>query len=88
MAPMTVEWCNSCNRLVADDAVLVDRRGVRRCPLCRSELSRPKDDHPDSLVPADEHVRAPWHFKLLLAATAVYLVYRTVWIIQRVTHHG
>ena len=88
MARNTIEWCDSCNRLVDDDAVVVDKRGVHRCPLCRHELRRPTEEEGADTPPSEERPKAPWHFKLLLVATAIYLVYRTIWIIQRLTHHG
>lgn len=84
----TVEWCTSCSRAVTAEAVLIDRRGARRCPICRTELATRSPSAETGDVPVEERAKAPWHFKLLLVATAIYLVYRTIWIIQRVTHHG
>ncbi|HVC26233.1 MAG TPA: hypothetical protein VND23_10790 [Acidimicrobiales bacterium] len=31
---------------------------------------------------------APWHFKVLLVATALYLVYRLVWLVFWLTGHA
>jgi DNA-directed RNA polymerase subunit RPC12/RpoP len=44
------------------------------CPTCGRVItkSRPK---------------APWHFKLLLVALAVYLVYRAYWFATWLPHH-
>jgi hypothetical protein len=88
MAQNTIEWCDSCNRLVADDAVVVDKKGVHRCPLCRHELRQPTEVEGANGPISEEHPRPPWHFKLLLVATVIYLIYRTIWYIQRLSHHG
>ena len=88
MAKNTVEWCDSCNRLVSDEAVQIDRDGTHRCPLCRHVLRMPTEDQAAIADLTEERARAPWHFKFLLLATAGYLVYRVIWIIQRLTHHG
>lgn len=88
MAKNTIEWCDRCNRLVADEAVQVDRDGTHRCPLCREPLRIPSEDETTAVDEVDERARAPWHFKVLLWGTVGYLIYRTIWIIQRLTHHG
>lgn len=36
----------------------------------------------------DEAPPAPWHFKLLLFATAGYLVYRLIWFVFWLTGHA
>ena len=83
-----IEWCDTCHRPVANEVVVVDKRGVHRCPLCDHALGpAPKGqviEDPDE----ETRPRAPWHFKVLLIATGVYLVYRAIWIVQRLTHHG
>ena len=43
------------------------------CPTCGRAIATPQ--------------RAPWHFKLLLAATTVYLGWRLVQGIAWLTHH-
>lgn len=88
MTEARVEWCDSCNRLVEEDAVKIDKFGVHRCPLCRHELRRAsEEEHRDSPL-QQERPKAPWHFKFLVVATVGYLIYRTIWIIQRLSHHG
>ena len=82
----TVDWCNHCNRLVEADAVVVDRSGVRRCPLCRNPLSTALVPHGDGSGPDEEVPRAPWHFKVLLFGTIGYLIYRLIWFIQWIGH--
>ena len=84
----TVFWCGSCNRLVAPDAVAVDRKGRARCPICRHELRSSTQEEREASIAVDERPKAPWHFKLLLVATVIYLIYRTIWIVQRLGHHG
>jgi hypothetical protein len=66
-----VPWCDTCDRLV-DDHALVDGS----CPTCEADL--------------DEPVRRPvtWRFRLLLLATAAYLVWRFVQGVQWLSHHG
>jgi len=36
----------------------------------------------------DEHVAAPWHFKVLLVGTAGYLVYRLIWFVFLLAGHA
>jgi len=36
----------------------------------------------------EEHPRAPWHFKVLLVGTVLYLIYRFVWFIFWLTGHA
>jgi len=88
MARNSVEWCDHCNRLVAAEAVDLDRQGKHRCPLCRNDLRSASDEERASTDLTDERPKAPWHFKFLVVATVIYLIYRTIWIIQRATHHG
>ena len=57
-------WCESCNRFWTADALPDDRA----CPSCGAAVP----------VVSDEGEKAPWHFKLLVAAVVVYLVWRAV----------
>ncbi len=43
------------------------------CPVCDTPIVKPK--------------KAPWHFKLLVVATAIYLVYRIVQLSVYLYHH-
>lgn len=36
----------------------------------------------------DEHVKAPWHFKVLAVGTVGYLIYRFVWFIFWLAGHA
>ena len=66
-------WCDDCNRFWSHDAV--SDRG--ECPTCRRVIVKERDV---------EDVGAPWHFKLLVAATVLYLAYRAyygvVWLLE------
>jgi uncharacterized paraquat-inducible protein A len=66
-----VPWCDTCDRLVADDELV---EGA--CPTCSTELAE-RDRQPVSL-----------RFRLLLVATAIYLVWRCVQGVQWLTHHA
>lgn len=63
-------WCEECSRYLVPTSL--DERGA--CPSC-GEVIEPDE-------PADEAAdeRAPWHFKLLVVATVVYLGWRFVQI--------
>jgi hypothetical protein len=43
-----------------------------QCPTCGADLEAPEREASDT----DEDEGAPWHFKLLVVALVVYLVYR------------
>lgn len=68
-------WCRTCTKLVADEDVLHDEEAGRigRCPECGE--------------PFPERKRAAWHFKLVLAASVVYLGYRAYQGITWLAHH-
>ncbi len=48
----------------------VDKEG--HCPKCGSVIAPPK--------------RAPWHFKLLVVATIIYLTYRLIQLVMWLHH--
>jgi uncharacterized paraquat-inducible protein A len=52
------------------DASELDREG--HCPSCGTVIAPPK--------------HTPWHFKLLLVATVIYLTYRLVQLIMWLHH--
>ncbi|WP_143146485.1 hypothetical protein [Ferrithrix thermotolerans] len=49
----------------------IDKEG--HCPTCGSVIAPPK--------------KAPWHFKLLVVATVIYLTYRFVQLSVWLYHH-
>jgi uncharacterized paraquat-inducible protein A len=66
-----VPWCEECDRLVEDDDLTEDGE----CPRCGTELV--------------EGVRrpVPWYFKAMMAASVVYLGWRSYQGITWVAHH-
>ena len=58
------------------------------CPECGGDLHAPmarSDDEAD--VAAERPQRAPWHFKLLVAAAALYLGWRAVQGVDWIVNH-
>jgi len=62
-------WCEDCSKYWAPSTMTTDGR----CPTCGRELEAPqqRDDEGE-----DGDEKAPWHFKLLIVALVVYLVWR------------
>ena len=69
-------WCDDCSRFWNPNSLPPDGA----CPTCGRVLLKPGEH------PADQ--RAPWHFKLLVAAVVAYLGWRAVqlalWVADRV----
>lgn len=72
-------WCSGCDRFYNPNSLMVDGS----CPSCGERVAEP-------LVLTDQTEQAPgapWHFKLLIAATAIYLGYRlfqgVLWVAQQ-----
>jgi len=61
-------WCDDCAKYWAPSTMTPEGA----CPTCGRELETPSTD--DQVDRGDE--RAPWHFKLLVVALVVYLVWR------------
>jgi hypothetical protein len=61
-------WCDECAKYWAPSAMTPEGA----CPRCGRDLDVPE---PRSAPVTDEE-RAPWHFKLMVVALVVYLVYR------------
>jgi hypothetical protein len=61
-------WCEECAKYMAPSAMRPDGT----CPTCGSDVETPTAKAEE--VASDE--RAPWHFKLLVVMTVVYLVWR------------
>ena len=64
-------WCDVCSKYWAPSSMNDDGT----CPRCGADLDAP------ALVTsrsgeADVEEKAPWHFKLMVVALVVYLVYR------------
>ena len=58
------------------------------CPACGGPLQTPlgRSELGDEAIAAQPQ-RAPWHFKLLVAAAALYLGWRAVQGVDWVVHH-
>ena len=61
-------WCEDSAKYWAPSAMTPDGR----CPTCGRDLETPA--RRDEETAADE--KAPWHFKLMVVALVVYLVWR------------
>lgn len=64
-------WCDDCSKFW-DDQSVVDASG--NCPNCGRVLAPPRKG-------------VPWHFKLMLLALAVYMVYRIYWLVEWLPKH-
>ena len=71
-----VPWCETCDRFYNPNTLQANGS----CPTCGKVVGEPGAD--GAAVGG-----APWHFKLLVAATAVYLSYRLIQGIAWVGHH-
>ena len=79
-------WCEDCAKYFAPSAMTESGE----CPTCGRVLEPPRPTTPitaknldlrklasgDDI--ADEDVKAPWHFKLLMVMMVLYFVYRIV----------
>lgn len=65
-------WCEPCAKYHAPSAMNEDGT----CPIC----GEPVADAEARAAKAVDDEKAPWHFKLLVAATVVYLGWRFVQI--------
>ena len=65
-------WCDECSRFWSHDRVGT----AGECPTCGRTIAT-----------AQVEPQAPWHFKLLVVATVLYLGYRAVqgvaWLVDR-----
>jgi len=73
-----VPWCTDCDRFYNPNTLGADGS----CPSCGRQVGEPEKLRRFSDEPA------PWHFKVLVAAVAVYLSYRlyfaVLWVAQSV----
>jgi hypothetical protein len=61
-------WCDDCSKYWTPSSVNDDGA----CPRCGADLEAPP---PADDADADDE-KAPWHFKLMVVALTIYLVYR------------
>jgi len=59
-------WCDTCDRFWTPTSMVSDGS----CPSCGRQLATAEEEL--------EATGAPWHFKLLVAAMAVYLAWRAI----------
>ena len=74
-------WCVSCNKFLTPSTVRPDAT----CPKCGEVVE--KGLIPGMTRPADEErVGVPWHLKLLMLASALYLGFRALQGIEWLMH--
>jgi uncharacterized membrane protein YvbJ len=66
-------WCEECAKYHAPTAMNEDGT----CPVCGSPIG----DVEEQAAKAAQDERTPWHFKLLILATVVYLGWRFVQLV-------
>jgi hypothetical protein len=69
----TMPWCETCSRFLNPNSLNADGS----CPTCGRVVAEPAPPGASA-----ETVKAPWHFKLLLAAVVIYLVWRVIQMIS------
>jgi len=70
-----VPWCDQCNRFLNPPSLT----STGACPTCGRVIAEPKA--------ARDDVAVPWHFKLLLVALTIYLLYRAWQGVAWLAHH-
>jgi hypothetical protein len=67
-------WCETCSRFMNPNTLRTDGT----CPECGRQVEEPK---PAGETVAADREKAPWHFKLILAVTVIYLTWRFIQMI-------
>jgi len=75
-----VPWCETCDRFYNPNTLEADGT----CPTCGRQVA---DTSEAGRSEEGSTPGAPWHFKLLIAVTAVYLSYRLFQGVVWVGHH-
>jgi hypothetical protein len=72
-------WCETCSRFLNPNSLEADGS----CPTCGRVVVDPEKLATDRAKASDGEVgqKAPWHFKLLIAAVVLYLGWRFVQVI-------
>ncbi len=80
-------WCEGCDRFYNPNSLAPDGT----CRSCGAQVGGPVDPRPSSDAAEGASTgstsKAPWHFKLLVSATVVYLGYRFAQGVGWVIHH-
>jgi hypothetical protein len=83
-------WCETCSRFLNPNSLEPDGT----CPTCGRVVAEPSEPGAatsttpttTSTAAEAEREKAPWHFKLLVAVTVVYLAWRAVemvgWVVN------
>ncbi|MGE3620936.1 MAG: hypothetical protein AB7L84_10790 [Acidimicrobiia bacterium] len=74
-------WCEGCERFYNPNSLNPDGT----CRACGRQVGEARPE--EEAAAARAQARAPWHFKLLVGATAVYLGWRLVQGVEWVIHH-
>jgi len=76
-----VPWCDTCDRFYNPNTLNADGT----CPKCGRLVAEPTDVVAGA--PQEASPGAPWHFKVLIGATSVYLGWRLYQGLIWVAHH-
>jgi hypothetical protein len=77
-------WCETCSRFLNPNSLEPDGT----CPTCGRVVAEPSEPGAATTSTAAEADRekAPWHFKLLVAVTVIYLAWRAAemvgWVVN------
>ncbi len=71
-------WCGPCERFFNPSTLKPDGT----CPACGAEVE-PAGAVPGEESGEQEEYRAPWHFRLMVVATAAYVAWRIVQLVAR-----
>ena len=75
-------WCSDCDRFYNPNSLHADGT----CPTCGRQVAEEPAAAPEKLRKFSDEP-APWHFKMLLVVTSVYLGYRALQGVGWVAHH-
>lgn len=75
-------WCVHCNRFLTPSTVRPDAT----CPVCGQVVEKGLLPGLTTRPADEERVGVPWHLKLLGAATALYLGFRFLQLIDWLMH--
>ena len=62
-------WCDDCSKYWSPNSLPPDGN----CPNCGTAVADPTEE---------QDIKAPWHFKVLVVAAVIYLVWRAVQMIR------
>ena len=65
-------WCEGCSRFMNPNTLNADGT----CPECGRKV-----EQSEAATTFAERDKAPWHFKLILAITVIYLTWRVIQLI-------